>query len=170
MIPRLLWITWTSLSAAQGRSFNLITHSLTFNKRFNLWARYQSMEEHVTHVTYSVIGWDLVGPLIMPISIYDRMKSQSKSENPDSKVHGVNMGPTWGRQDPCRPQVGHVNLASWNISGVWWLQNRLKFYKLDNRASNKRHLRSCVFHSAAFGFWQHSDNEETWPGSTYKGL
>ena len=30
---------------------------------------------------------------------------------PDSKVHGANMGPTWGRQDPGGPCVGHVNLA-----------------------------------------------------------
>ena len=30
---------------------------------------------------------------------------------PDSKVHGANMGPIWGRQDPGGPHVGHVNLA-----------------------------------------------------------
>ena len=30
---------------------------------------------------------------------------------PDSKVHGANMGPTWGRQDPGRPHVGPMNLA-----------------------------------------------------------
>ena len=28
-----------------------------------------------------------------------------------SKVHGANMGPTWGRQDPGGPHVGHTNLA-----------------------------------------------------------
>ena len=33
---------------------------------------------------------------------------------PDSKVHGANMGPTWGRQDPGGPHVGHVNLAIWD--------------------------------------------------------
>ena len=32
---------------------------------------------------------------------------------PDSKVHGANMGPTWGRQDLGGPYVGHVNLAIW---------------------------------------------------------
>ena len=32
---------------------------------------------------------------------------------PDSKVHETNMGPTWGRQDPGGPHVGHVNLAIW---------------------------------------------------------
>ena len=30
---------------------------------------------------------------------------------PDSKVHGANMGPTWGRQDPGGPHVGPINFA-----------------------------------------------------------
>ena len=34
---------------------------------------------------------------------------------PDSKVHGANMGPTWGQQDPGGPHVGHVNLVIWDI-------------------------------------------------------
>ena len=33
--------------------------------------------------------------------------------NPDSKVHGTNMAPIWGRQDPGGPHVGHMNLAIW---------------------------------------------------------
>ena len=40
-----------------------------------------------------------------------------KNSNPDSKVHGANMGPTWGRQDPGGPHVGHVNLAIWEHIG-----------------------------------------------------
>ena len=36
--------------------------------------------------------------------------------NPDSKVHGAHMGPTWGRKDPGRPYVGHVNLAIWEAA------------------------------------------------------
>ena len=32
-------------------------------------------------------------------------------QRPDSKVHGVNMGPIWGRQDPGGPHVGPMNLA-----------------------------------------------------------
>ena len=35
---------------------------------------------------------------------------------PDSKVHGANMRPTWGRQDPGGPHVGHVNLVIWGSS------------------------------------------------------
>ena len=35
------------------------------------------------------------------------------SINPDSKVHGSNMGPIWGRQDPGGPHVGPTNFAIW---------------------------------------------------------
>ena len=30
---------------------------------------------------------------------------------PDSKVHGANMGPIWGRQDPGGSHVGLMNIA-----------------------------------------------------------
>ena len=36
-----------------------------------------------------------------------------ETTKPDSKVHGADMGPTWGRQDPGGPHVGHMNLAIW---------------------------------------------------------
>ena len=35
------------------------------------------------------------------------------SYSPDSKVHGANMGPIWGRQDPGGPHVGPMNFAIW---------------------------------------------------------
>ena len=35
----------------------------------------------------------------------------ANTTNPDSKVHGANMGPIWGRQDPGGPHVGPKNLA-----------------------------------------------------------
>ena len=34
---------------------------------------------------------------------------------PDSKVHGANMGPILGRQDPDGPHVGPMNFAIWVI-------------------------------------------------------
>ena len=51
---------------------------------------------------------------------------------PDSKVHGANMGPIRGRQDPVGPHVGSMNFAIWDginfksvriyVSGyVWWM-------------------------------------------------
>ena len=35
------------------------------------------------------------------------------TNNPDSKVHGANMGHIWGRQDPGWPYVGPMNFATW---------------------------------------------------------
>ena len=32
---------------------------------------------------------------------------------PDSKAHGANMEPIWGRQDPGGPHVGPMNFAIW---------------------------------------------------------
>ena len=33
---------------------------------------------------------------------------------PDSKAHGANMEPPWGRQDPGGAHVGHMNFAIWD--------------------------------------------------------
>ena len=37
---------------------------------------------------------------------------------PDNKVHGANMGPIWGRQDPGGPHVGPMNFAIWVITNT----------------------------------------------------
>ena len=37
-------------------------------------------------------------------------------DTPDSKVHGANMGPIWGRQGPGGPHVGPMNFAIWDGS------------------------------------------------------
>ena len=39
-------------------------------------------------------------------------------EGPDSKVHGANVGPSWGRQDPSGPHVGPMNFAIWDVFGA----------------------------------------------------
>ena len=36
-------------------------------------------------------------------------RAENQESNPDSKVHGANMGPIWGRQDPGGPHVGPMN-------------------------------------------------------------
>ena len=43
---------------------------------------------------------------------------------PDTKVHGANMGPIWGWQDPGGPRVGPIDLAIWvvyplNMMATW---------------------------------------------------
>ena len=37
---------------------------------------------------------------------------------PDNKVHGANMGPIWGRQDPGGSHVGPMNFAIWIYHGI----------------------------------------------------
>ena len=42
------------------------------------------------------------------------------NNTPESKVHGANMGPIWGRQDPGGPHVGPMNFAIWDTSLLYW--------------------------------------------------
>ena len=42
-------------------------------------------------------------------------RSHKAQGYPDSKVHGANMGPILGRQDPGGPHVGPMNFVIW----VW---------------------------------------------------
>ena len=37
------------------------------------------------------------------------------SNDPDNKVHGGNMGPTWVLSTPVGPQIGLMNLAIWEL-------------------------------------------------------
>ena len=44
-----------------------------------------------------------------------RVQTQAKREAiPDSKAHGANMVPIWGRHDPGKPHVGPMNFAIWD--------------------------------------------------------
>ena len=42
----------------------------------------------------------------------------SANKIPDNKVHGANMGPTWGRQDPGGTHVGPMNLAIRDVTSA----------------------------------------------------
>ena len=57
---------------------------------------------------------------------------------PDSKLQGANVGPTWGRQDPDGPHVGHMNLAIWGIISLQknamksrWLLEWIPFHDME---------------------------------------
>ena len=59
---------------------------------------------------------------------------------PDSKVHGVSMGPIWDRQDPGGPHVGPMNFAIWGalFDGETWTQ----WVCYERRLYLRRHI--CV--------------------------
>ena len=44
--------------------------------------------------------------------------SQMDRNIPDSKVHGANMGPIWGRQDPGGPHGGPMDFALWDYMPI----------------------------------------------------
>ena len=47
------------------------------------------------------------------IRIYIFLQEAAGSQiYPESRVHGANMRPIWGRQDPGGPHVGPMNLVS----------------------------------------------------------
>ena len=76
---------------------------------------------------------------------------------PDSKVHGSNMGPIWGRQDPGGPHVGAMNLAIWGIT-----RERIYLVKLNLVHSRDKKPRltsitqpwhSAIFMAASVSLW-----------------
>ena len=70
--------------------------------------------------------WSYHTPLIHPIGTH---------VYPDSKVHGANMGYTWGWQDPGGPLVGHMSLAIW-VTTVGSLKIRTLTYVMLNSKTN----------------------------------
>ena len=57
----------------------------------------------------------------MPILPFLCMEQRVTNINhdPDNKIHGANMEPTWGRQDPGGPHVGHVKLVIWEHNSIF---------------------------------------------------
>ena len=47
-------------------------------------------------------------------SITVQIECKNINNTPDSKVHGANMGPIWGQQEPGGPHVGPMNFAIWD--------------------------------------------------------
>ena len=65
------------------------------------------MEEHVLmKCPRSSVNVALIG-------VVCSATNEFKVSIPDSKVHGPNMGPTWGRQDPGGPQVDPMKIDIW---------------------------------------------------------
>ena len=65
----------------------------------------------------------------------------SVAMTPDSKIHGANMGPIWGRQVRGGPHVGTMNFAICN--NIFWTDVLVRYDKEDicNRID---HIQSAV--------------------------
>ena len=60
---------------------------------------------------------------------------------PNSKVHGVNMGPIWGWQDPVGSHVGPMNVAIWDMFHFFHLNWYLWYTEQEYTW-----LIGCIFH------------------------
>ena len=57
--------------------------------------------------------WSLAGGQIKSAMLNWDAPAVTLGNYPDSKIHGADMGPIWGRQDPGGPHVGPMNFAIW---------------------------------------------------------
>ena len=58
------------------------------------------------------------GPIDSKLALVQVIAWHKTGDNLDSKIHGANVGPTWGRQDPGGPHIGHMNFAIWEAI-IW---------------------------------------------------
>ena len=70
--------------------------------------------------TTSLVG-TIVSISLFPLSdmkpAINRRHSEQTAYNWHREVHGANMGPIWGRQDPGGPHDGPMNFAIWDCLG-----------------------------------------------------
>ena len=69
---------------------------------------------------------------------------------PDSKVHGANIGPIWGPQDPGGPHFGSLNFAIWDGFDIGhlehsgtntrWLKQKFSPNGIPSVPNNKREI------------------------------
>ena len=59
----------------------------------------------------------------------------------DSKVHGANMGPIWGRQDPGGPHVGPMNFAIRDPLKQFWIILKLDWEEACKIDTSKSFIR-----------------------------
>ena len=59
------------------------------------------------------ILFDILKKLFIYVQVFFNAIYKGLGNFPNSNVHGANMGPTWGRQNPGGSHVGPMNFAIW---------------------------------------------------------
>ena len=63
--------------------------------------------------SFEIVVCKILAILFRPQFVNHYLLGKEAEYVPDSRVHGANMGPIWGRQDPGGPHVGPMNFAIW---------------------------------------------------------
>ena len=94
-----------------------------------MWSQYKySSHTYITISLYWIFPWNIWGKVFIwfPSMSTEYWPYPAKGQYHcilphmllHSKVHGANIRPIWGQQDPGGPHVGPMNLAIWAISGT----------------------------------------------------
>ena len=93
-----------------------------------------NMHKLLAYNTAKLSVQQMVRDSLFPLNLSDET-------DPDSKVHGANMGPIWGRQDPGGPHVGPMNFAIW---GIHCCADAIdQFHKPQNPRMHLFHIPQC---------------------------
>ena len=121
----------------------------------------QIFRSQITQRRKSSIGSDetVIPKRVCALPLPTEMIHQTST--PDSKVHGANMGPIWGRQDSGRSRVGPMNFAIWDF--------------IDVSVTNVVYLQltgPCILHITLFNQTHSSEIifVNGWPGSSGIGI
>ena len=116
-------ILWSTLIQIRPGAKPLPTSILTFcqlgpKQHFQLnfiWTSKLFVKENVFEIVVCKVVAILLKPQHINVSVILKFHGAYSSlfGSPDSKVHGANMGPIWGRQAPGGPHVGPMNFAIW---------------------------------------------------------
>ena len=108
------WYVMVTILSRQRISFNIVS-TLSATGRINQGR----IDRHLASKGHSVTRGDSFScQMLMSLAKQNEIY-------PDSKVHGANIGPIWGRQDPGGPHVGPVNFAIWE--SLWKVKCEIKY-------------------------------------------
>ena len=75
------------------------------------WLRCYLHRQCTGSLGFDAVLVDILVPVPKILTL--NMLNHFNDNNPESKVHGANMGPTWVLSAPDGPHVGPMNLATW---------------------------------------------------------
>ena len=96
---------------------------------------YVSLLNYILQLIYMYMYFGSMLTEKKEMTLYYHFLTQTHYHIPDSIVHGANMGPIWGRQEPGGPHVGPMNFTIWD--GIDIFINRSSSGHLQHRPAPK---------------------------------
>ena len=159
------WQLTARYTGSMSRAENTIEYAMTSNNITLLYSRRQwSAARQIMVWQCTFPGLLRLEPLLPILGFPDALKHHciiklksfvhitnkhpllitTKRDNPDSKVHGANMGPTWVLSAPDGPYVGPMNLALRDgirlIAAGYWTSNPIEMSYVTSGTHTNVHI------------------------------